>query len=662
MRASKEGKFLTSLKREPAFISKGFTYWKEATTAFRKHQASDCHREANEAVIILPKQTGNIGEMLSSEHQAEKASNRKVFLTLLQNIRYLARQGLALRGGDEDADGNYNQLIFLRRNDIPEINEWIKKKTNKYTSHDIQNECIKLMALSLVRQLSQNVRSSKCYTIMADECTDKANHEQFTICIRWVGEDLQDHEDFVGLYYVGTIDATCLEHAITDTLLRMGVSLSQCRGQCYDGASNMSGSRSGVAAKLLAKEKRALYIHCFAHALNLAVGTTMKQSKVCSEALEVSFEVSKLIKFSPKRNAALDNIKAEDPEDDSISDTGIRTFCPTRWTVRGESIASILENYIVLKKLWDECLSSAKYLTPDVKGRLIGVKFQMSQYRLLFGMHLCERILKITDNLSKTLQNKSLSAAEGNAVARLTISTLKGMRNDKMFKLFLANVECMRQRTETNEPSLPRKRMAPRHLEVGEGESYHPATIEDHYRPIYFEALDLAIGSIEDRFDQPGYRIYQNLEQLLILAANKGDFSALLKEVTSFYDEIDRNELATQLEILGNSFIGTQAVTLKEILTFVRNLSEGQRVFFSQVCLIISFIVVMPATNATSERSFSTMKRIKTYLRSTMGQARLNHLMTLNIYKSKLDELNLHAIANDFVYGNEHRLKIFGNF
>ena len=71
---------------------------------------------------------------------------------------------------------------------------------------------------------------------------------------------------------------------------------------------------------------------------------------------------------------------------------------------------------------------------------------------------------------------------------------------------------------------------------------------------------------------------------------------------------------------------------------------------------------MLPATNACSERSFSTMKRIKTYLRSTMGQERLNHLMTLNIYKSKLDELDLHVIANDFVHDSGHRLKVFGNF
>ena len=70
----------------------------------------------------------------------------------------------------------------------------------------------------------------------------------------------------------------------------------------------------------------------------------------------------------------------------------------------------------------------------------------------------------------------------------------------------------------------------------------------------------------------------------------------------------------------------------------------------------------MPSTNASSERSFSTMKRLKTYLQSTMGQSRLNHLMVLNIYKEILDSMDMISIANEFVQGNEHRLHVFGKF
>ena len=102
MSAAYGGRLLASTKRDQAFFGRGYTYWKDCTTAFKKHQASDSHREANEALDLLPRQVmGDVGELLSQEHREEKATNRKMFMRALQNIRFLARQGLPLRGDDE---------------------------------------------------------------------------------------------------------------------------------------------------------------------------------------------------------------------------------------------------------------------------------------------------------------------------------------------------------------------------------------------------------------------------------------------------------------------------------------------------------------------------------------------------------------------------------
>lgn len=89
----------------------------------------------------------------------------------------------------------------------------------------------------------------------------------------------------------------------------------------------MSRRRNEVATQIAREENRALYIHCFGHALNLAVADTVKQSKVCRDALEIALEVTKLVKFSPKRNAAFDRIKSV--EEHSFGGS-IRSFCPTR--------------------------------------------------------------------------------------------------------------------------------------------------------------------------------------------------------------------------------------------------------------------------------------------------------------------------------------------
>ena len=62
----------------------------------------------------------------------------------------------------------------------------------------IQNEYLKLMGLNILRTVGKNTcDDAVCFSIMADECTGIDNKEQFIVCLRWVGRDLEDHEDYI---------------------------------------------------------------------------------------------------------------------------------------------------------------------------------------------------------------------------------------------------------------------------------------------------------------------------------------------------------------------------------------------------------------------------------------------------------------------------------
>jgi len=113
---------------------------------------------------------------------------------------------------------------------------------------------------------------------------------------------------------------------------------------------------------------------------------------------------------------------------------------------------------------------------------------------------------------------------------------------------------------------------------------------------------------------------------------------------------------------LKGQFALSDECPIKTCIAFLQELSLPARTYFSEVVKTVQLVLVMPATNAVTERSFSTMRRIKIYLRSTMSQDRLNHLMTLHIYQDKLDSLYLVFVANDFVSLNEHRRTFFGTF
>ena len=86
------------------------------------------------------------------------------------------------------------------------------------------------MALHILREVSSNIAASHCFSLMADECTDCSNKEQFTINIRWVNQELHEHEQFIGMYQVSTIDSQTLVSVIQDVLVRLNLKMVNCHG------------------------------------------------------------------------------------------------------------------------------------------------------------------------------------------------------------------------------------------------------------------------------------------------------------------------------------------------------------------------------------------------------------------------------------------------
>ena len=112
-------------------------------------------------------------------------------LKLLSNARFLSRQGLAFRGDGDESDSNFMRLIYLRSEDNAKLVDWIKQKTDKYTSGDMQNEMVKVMALRVLREIAGSLQSASFFTVMVDETTDVSNVEQVVICLRWVSEKFE---------------------------------------------------------------------------------------------------------------------------------------------------------------------------------------------------------------------------------------------------------------------------------------------------------------------------------------------------------------------------------------------------------------------------------------------------------------------------------------
>ena len=96
--------------------------------------------------------------MIDENEKKRSVLNRHIFLSILETLQYLARQGLAVWGDDDD-EPNFNQLMRMQSKKSPELTDWLSKKTERYTSHDVQNEIINLMSNQIMRNLLEPVCS-----------------------------------------------------------------------------------------------------------------------------------------------------------------------------------------------------------------------------------------------------------------------------------------------------------------------------------------------------------------------------------------------------------------------------------------------------------------------------------------------------------------------
>ena len=349
---------ISSKNSEKAFTETCYRNWKKApetTRGFSKHESSTSHKEATERLITAQNTCKDIGELLDVNVAKNKQINQQMLLKILQNIRYLGRQSLPLRGNwseeeKYETNSNFRQLLLLRSEDDERMTAWLKQKTNRFDSPDIQNEMLEIMALQILRNIVKNIQSAEIFSILGDETGDVSNTEQLIFCIRWVDNDLEAHEEFIGMHPLPNASADEIVRVIKDILfLRMNLRVENASGQCYDGAAAMSGPKSGVATQIKSLNGKCLYTHCYGHALNLAAGDVIKNIPRLNETFCAAYEICKLVKKSPKRNTKLDSIR-ESNENKSKS---VHEFCPTRWTVRGEVMESFLNNYEELMELWN---------------------------------------------------------------------------------------------------------------------------------------------------------------------------------------------------------------------------------------------------------------------------------------------------------------------
>ena len=351
----------------------------------------------------------------------------------------------------------------------------------------------------------------------------------------------------------------------------------------------------------------------------------------------------------------------------------LRPLCPTRWTCRTRSLTSVAENIEELIETLTEIMDSGG--SSEGAKAAPGLLALLEKFSTIFGLYAALSVFAPAEEMAKKLQSTDLDAGTVKLLKESLKNYLLDMRSEKHFQIVYNKAIEKCHECGLQDPVLPRRKRVPKRLDgyfskSGETNTDHFwKSPEEYYRTQYFEIIDRMVNGLDDRFDQKTFQFLVSIEQLIIDSAN-GEMPLVISEELekSLQGDIDVNQLVKELNML-SSVVKSADPGIKRVtsLRTVMNIFSSQphsnlKTVYGSIHTLMKIYLTVPLSNASAERSFSALRRIKNYLRNRLTQEHLNHYMMLNVHKQMTDVIDLQSVAKTFVSSNERRLNFFGKF
>ncbi|CAL8133065.1 unnamed protein product [Orchesella dallaii] len=397
----------------------------------------------------------------------------------------------------------------------------------------------------------------------------------------------------------------------------------------------MAGQFRGVQARILEVQEKAIFVHCFNHSLNLALQDTITKNQFFRNLLSNVHEIGTIMKGSPKRNAEFEKLLGKS---NSIKP---RPLCPSRWTVRVRAIDGILSGYDTVLEFFENLSGS----DDKVATKAAGIYSQLEKGEFYMGLIMAKKLFSLGESLAKVLQAPAATISGAIEAATFTIKRLLALKSEETFEEMWVDFGVKLNEYSLHEPQAPRIRNRPKRFDkVDDSPSFDSA--KSWLQHAFFQAIDFMCEEIGRRFDQSGLSMYDKMESALLKCASGR--SDDLTTVCDFYGW-DSEKLLSEVSVLRNVH-NTAWTTTSEIVHIYKGLKQEVKILFPTLQNYLKHLLVVPCSSAGAERSFSWLRRIKSYLRSTMGQARLNHCCLINCYGDDIvDQLDLAEMMLEFV-------------
>ncbi|CAB3994722.1 zinc finger MYM-type 1-like [Paramuricea clavata] len=483
-----------------------------------------------------------------------------------------------------------------------------EKYATRYMSPKIQNELILTTSQLLRKSLVTEINECPFWSIVLDTTSDINRVDQLSVTARWVkvqNENVTIKETFLGFISVTDGTAAGLVETTCKYVEDIGLDMEKLRGQAYDGASVMSGVHSGVQKLIKDRSSKPVpFIHCAAHNLNLVINDAVN-SVVDNDNFSGVIQ-SIYVFFSSSINRSRDlQLLAVD------SSLSLKKLCVTRWSSRVDSVRGVRDRFVdILKRLTVISLTSKDKKERD---EAVGIKKNIAKIDFIINLVLWERILSCTNSTSKELQSKSVDLSAASRLLSISLSELRIVDSERAFKI-----------------------------------------------NIFYRTIDVAVTQIEVRFkgmqmvtEKFDFLFPRNFVKLEV-AEIKVATSNLLRVYGEDFDgdDLEREVRSFQVEFL-DELKAEDVTSVSSILEIIYKARIASS--FPQLCKLLLLFLTIPVIVASAERSFSKLKIIKSYLRSSIAQERLDGLTLISIENKEITQTLKDKVINHFAFVNARR-------
>lgn len=558
------------------------------------------------------------------------------------------------------------------------------------------NSVIDTIQNLIKENIATEVVKAGMFSVQLDTTQDITAQDQCSVVLRYVTDTI--NERLVAVVRCSASTGESFVQLLSDVLDSLKLDKSLCIGNATDGASNMQGRYRGFSSLLASKSPYHVHVWCYAHVLNLVLSDTTEIVIESGSLFHLLSETAVFIRESHQR------MNIWEKESHSKRHRRIAPIGETRWWAKHDALKKMFGSFgkpqdclyvDVLCTL--SAIQEQKTVKGNVRTKARGYKDGLLRHETILTAQLFMRIFEQTTPLSKYLQTGGMDILSAHRMVISTHEALKQMARDfKAVKdaadnfVKWANVKLEEQDEEIDmevEASLPQRRPKKKKSMPGEMSQDETSSdaLETYEVKVHNPIMDTVIEAIQRRFLAHG-SLYadlsfldpKNFPQIKTSALPDSALQDLSRWLIKFDSSATVENLQSELKSLASQWERLKQSPLEEYSS--RTVEEGpdgnkeEMKIINKSCasckncpqccyqilcrfnlltdayhllgLAYKYLLTLSVTQVACERSFSTLKFIKSRLRSSLSASKLEAFMLMATEKDILMGLDTDTVTD----------------